>query len=189
MSPGGQGKDFAIACPPCSKQAAGNGHADAATWTRPSRRWPRTRRTCSSKDLDASVNDLEKMRDLAKSLQQMQQQMEQMGKDLAEQLKNGQPEAAQATLQKPITPIEVGQSHAGTDSRWLLMAEVSKRRFLPPANMGKWRSILKAAARKWDRAKNRARPKSTGRRLRRVGKIDAADERRTNHRHEQSWTR
>src|SRR5579859_4452577 len=30
--------------------------------------------------------DLEKMRDMAKSLQQMQQQMEKIGKDLAEQL-------------------------------------------------------------------------------------------------------
>src|SRR6185369_12832892 len=52
------------------------------------------------KDLQAAVTDLEKMREMAKSLQQLQQQMEKMGKDLAEQLKNGQPEAAQATLQK-----------------------------------------------------------------------------------------
>ena len=52
------------------------------------------------KDLEASTTDLEKMRDMAKSLQQMQQQMEKMCKDLAEQLKNGQPEAAQATLSK-----------------------------------------------------------------------------------------
>jgi len=52
------------------------------------------------KDLQSATLDLEKMRDMAKSLQQLQQQMEKMGKDLAEQLKNGQPEAAQATLQK-----------------------------------------------------------------------------------------
>jgi len=52
------------------------------------------------KDIDAATTDLEKMREMAKSLQQMQQQMEKMGKDLAEQLKNGQPEAAQMTLQK-----------------------------------------------------------------------------------------
>ena len=33
------------------------------------------------------------MRDMAKTLQQLQQQAEKLGKDLAEQLKNGQPEA------------------------------------------------------------------------------------------------
>ncbi|MEI6783066.1 MAG: hypothetical protein WCQ21_19330, partial [Verrucomicrobiota bacterium] len=46
------------------------------------------------KDLEASLVDLEKMRDMAKSLQQLQQQSEKLGKDLAEQLKNGQPEMA-----------------------------------------------------------------------------------------------
>ncbi|HEX4644570.1 MAG TPA: hypothetical protein VH598_03085, partial [Verrucomicrobiae bacterium] len=41
------------------------------------------------KDMQASLTDLEKTRDMAKSLQQLQQQMEKIGKDLAEQLKNG----------------------------------------------------------------------------------------------------
>src|ERR1035438_6553458 len=59
------------------------------------------------KDLEASVTDLEKMRDMAKSLQQLQQQAEKLGKDLAEQLKNGQPELAQATLQKMASPARV----------------------------------------------------------------------------------
>jgi hypothetical protein len=57
------------------------------------------------KDLEAATADLEKMRDMAKSLQQMQQQMEKLGKDLAEQLKNGQPEMAQQTLQKMIDQL------------------------------------------------------------------------------------
>jgi hypothetical protein len=52
------------------------------------------------KDLEAATTDLEKMRDMAKQMQQLQQQMDKLGKDLAEQLKNGQPEAAQMTLQK-----------------------------------------------------------------------------------------
>ena len=38
------------------------------------------------KDLQASLTDLEKLRDMAKTLQQLQQQAEKMGKDLAEQL-------------------------------------------------------------------------------------------------------
>ncbi len=58
------------------------------------------------KDLEASLVDLEKMRDMAKSLQQLQQQAEKLGKDLAEQLKNGQPELAQATLQKMINQLK-----------------------------------------------------------------------------------
>ena len=57
------------------------------------------------KDLDAATTDLEKMRDMAKALQQMQQQVEKLGKDLAEQLKNGQPEIAQQTLRKMVTQL------------------------------------------------------------------------------------
>src|SRR5207249_12320394 len=61
------------------------------------------------KDLQAATTDLEKMRDLAKSLQQLQQQMEKLGKDLAEQLKNGHPEAAQMTLQKMMQQLQSAQ--------------------------------------------------------------------------------
>ena len=50
-------------------------------------------------------DDLEKMRQMAQSLQQMQQQTEKMGKDLAEQLQNGQPEAAHMTLKKMIQQL------------------------------------------------------------------------------------
>ena len=57
------------------------------------------------KDLDAATTDLEKMREMAKTLQQLQQQMEKLGKDLAEQLQNGQPEVAQQSLQKMITQL------------------------------------------------------------------------------------
>ena len=97
------------------------------------------------KDLDASVNDLEKMRDLAKSLQQMQQQMEQMGRDLAEQLKNGQPEAAQATLQKMITQLK--SANLTPEQLDKLMAEVSKA-ISPASQYGKVAEHLKAAAQK-----------------------------------------
>ena len=58
------------------------------------------------RDLQAATTDLEKMRDMAKSLQQLQQQMAKMGKDLAEQLKNGQPEAAQQTMNKMIDQLK-----------------------------------------------------------------------------------
>ena len=58
------------------------------------------------KDIQSALNDLEKTRDMAKQLQQMQAAAEKMGKDLPEQLKNGQAEAAQQTLQKMIDQLK-----------------------------------------------------------------------------------
>ncbi len=58
------------------------------------------------KDLQASAADLEKLSEAAKSLQQLQAQMAQTGKDLAEQLKNGQAEAARMTLEKMAAQLK-----------------------------------------------------------------------------------
>ena len=58
------------------------------------------------KDLDLALNDLEKMKEMAKALQQLQQQAEQMGKNLAEQLKLGQAELAQANLEKMVEQLK-----------------------------------------------------------------------------------
>src|SRR5215470_2163409 len=76
------------------------------------------------KDLQAATTDLEKMRDMAKQLQQMQQQMEKLGKDLAEQLKNGQPEAAQMTLQKMAQQLK--SSNLSQEQLQKMLQEVSK---------------------------------------------------------------
>jgi hypothetical protein len=95
------------------------------------------------KDLEAATTDLEKMRDMAKSLQQMQQQMEKLGKDLAEQLKNGQPEIAQQTLQKMITQLNA--ANLAPEQLQKMMDEVSKA-IDPAGNYGKVAEYLKAAA-------------------------------------------
>jgi len=95
------------------------------------------------KDLEASLTDLEKLRDMAKSLQQLQQQMEKMGKDLAEQLKNGQPEAAQMTLQKMINQLK--SSNLSPDQLQKMLQEVSKA-IDPASNYGKVADHLKNAA-------------------------------------------
>jgi hypothetical protein len=94
------------------------------------------------KDLQEATVDLEKMKEMAKSLQQMQQQMEKLGKDLAEQLKNGQPEIAHQTLQKMITQL----NSAKLDSEQLkkILDEVS-RAIDPAGNYGKVAEHLKAA--------------------------------------------
>jgi hypothetical protein len=58
------------------------------------------------KDLDLASHDLEKLQDMAKAMQQLQQQMSKMGKDLAEQLKFGQAQAAVQTLEKMIDQLK-----------------------------------------------------------------------------------
>ncbi len=57
-------------------------------------------------NLQATLSDLEKLRDTAKTLQQLQAQMEKLGKNLGEQLSKGQVEAAQSTLRKMARELE-----------------------------------------------------------------------------------
>ena len=95
------------------------------------------------KDLEASLTDLEKMRDMAKSLQQLQQQTEKLGKDLAEQLKNGQPELAQATLQKMVTQLKA--ANLSPEQLQKILQEVSKA-VDPAGNYGKVADHLKNAS-------------------------------------------
>ncbi len=94
------------------------------------------------KDLQASVTDLEKMRDMANSLQQLQQQMDKLGKDLAEQLKNDQPEAAQQTLQKMSEQLK--SANLSSNQLQNIMQEVSKA-ISPAGNYGKVAEHLKEA--------------------------------------------
>jgi hypothetical protein len=94
------------------------------------------------KDLQASLTDLEKMRDMAKSLQQLQQQAQKLGKDLAEQLKNGQPELAQATLQKMVAQLQ--SASLAPEQLQKILAEVSKA-VDPAGNYGKVAGHLKNA--------------------------------------------
>src|ERR1039457_3606565 len=95
------------------------------------------------KDLEASLTDLEKMRDMARSLQQLQQQAEKLGKDLAEQLKNGQPELAQATLQKMVTQLKAAS--LSPEQLQKILQEVSKA-VDPAGNYGKVADHLKNAS-------------------------------------------
>jgi hypothetical protein len=95
------------------------------------------------KDLQAATQDLQKMRDMAKSLQQLQQQAEKLGKDLAEQLQNGQAEQAQQTLQKMIDQLNVDKMTP--EALQKMMDEVSKA-VNPAGNYGKASEHLKQAA-------------------------------------------
>jgi hypothetical protein len=95
------------------------------------------------KDLQAATTDLEKMREMAKSMEQLQQQMEKLGKDLGEQLKNGQPEIAQQTLQKMIT--QLNSANLSPEQLQKLLTEVSKA-VDPAGNYGKVAEHLSSAA-------------------------------------------
>jgi hypothetical protein len=61
------------------------------------------------KDMDLATTDLEKLQQMSKELQRMQQQADHDGKDLPEQLKFGQPELAQQTLNKMIERLRSGK--------------------------------------------------------------------------------
>jgi uncharacterized protein with von Willebrand factor type A (vWA) domain len=95
------------------------------------------------KDLEASLTDLEKVRDMAKSLQQLQQQTEKLGKDLAEQLKNGQPELAEGTLKKMVAQLQ--SANLAPEQLQKILAEVSKA-VDPAGNYGNVAEHLKNAS-------------------------------------------
>ena len=95
------------------------------------------------KDLDLAGTDLEKLSEMAKKLGQCQQQAAQLGKDLAEQLANGQADAARQTLEKMISQLK----SAGLTGEQLekILSEVAKA-VDPAGEYGKVAEHLKNAA-------------------------------------------
>jgi hypothetical protein len=61
------------------------------------------------KDMDLATTDLEKVQQMSKALQQLQKQADRDGKDLPEQLKFGQPELAEKTLDRMINQLREGK--------------------------------------------------------------------------------
>jgi hypothetical protein len=64
------------------------------------------------KDLQVAEIELEKMEQMAKALEKMQLDTQRLGKDLAEQLKLGQAEAAESTLRKMAEALKSGEANA-----------------------------------------------------------------------------
>jgi uncharacterized protein with von Willebrand factor type A (vWA) domain len=96
------------------------------------------------RDLDAAMTDLDKLRDMAKALQQLQQQAAKLGKDLAEQLKNGQAEAAAQTLQKMVEQLKSG---ALTPDQLQKLLDEVQAAVSPAGDYGKVAEHLKDAVR------------------------------------------
>lgn len=106
----------------------------------------------SLKDLDVdrllnhlanAGKDLDRLRDLARKMAEMQKALEQAGKDLAEQLDRGQAQAAAETLDKMIEKLQ----SAGLTPEQLqsLLQELSKAA-APAADYGKVAELLRKAA-------------------------------------------
>lgn len=95
------------------------------------------------KDLDMATKDLEKMQQMAKTLSQLQQASAKIGKDLAEQLKNGQAEEAQKTLAKMIDQLK--QSNLSQEQMQKVLEEVSNA-IKPGGEYGKVGEHLKQAS-------------------------------------------
>lgn len=120
------------------------------------------------KQLDAALDDLSKMREAAQKLAALQQQAQQAGKDLAEQLERGQAAAAAKTLEKMMEQLQ----SAGLTPEQLqkMLAELEKAG-RPAGDYGKVAEMLKAAAgqmqkgEKGDAAKNLAQAAAELRRL------------------------
>lgn len=94
------------------------------------------------KEIEAALKDLDKLRDMKQKLDAMQAQAEKLGKDLAEQLKNGQAEAAADTLEKLAEKLKA--ANLSPEEMNKVLEEVSQA--LPESKeYGKVEDLLKQA--------------------------------------------
>jgi hypothetical protein len=103
------------------------------------------------RDLQAAMHDLEKLRDMARSVQQLQQQMARLGKDLAEQLQHGQIEAAQNTLQKMVGALQ--SPNLSEEQLKKILEEVSQA-LDPAGEYGRVAELLKQAVQQMKQGQN-----------------------------------
>jgi chromosome segregation ATPase len=94
------------------------------------------------KDLKHAEMDLEKLAATAKKLAELQKLASQIGKDLAEQLQNGQADAAQSTLRQMAE--QLNEANLSREQMEAILSEVSKA-INPAGNYGKVAELLKSA--------------------------------------------
>lgn len=95
------------------------------------------------RDLQLAGAELEKLRELAQKLSQMQQSMKEMGKDLAEQLERGQAEEAAKTLDRMVEQLR--SPGLTPEQRKQMLREVAEA-LKPAGDYGKVAEMLKAAS-------------------------------------------
>jgi hypothetical protein len=96
------------------------------------------------KDLDLAAMDLEKLAQMARAMKDLQKQLAEMGKDLAEQLEKGQGLAAYSTLKRMIRELE--KADLSKEQLDQLLAEVD-RAVRPGSEYGQVGEFLKEAVR------------------------------------------
>ncbi len=94
------------------------------------------------KSLDMAQVNLDKMMEMAKALQKMQNQMDQVGKSLAEQLEKGQAQAAHDRLVEMTQKVQSGQTDLAEMQK--LLQELADA-LDPAGDYGEVQSLLKAA--------------------------------------------
>mgnify|MGYP005859795655 CR=1 FL=1 len=120
------------------------------------------------KDLEVADRDLEKLAETARMLDELQKQAQTIGKDLAEQLENGQAEAARRTLQRMVNQLKAGQ----LDAKQLdaILDEVS-RALKPAGQYGKVADHLKQAVQRMQGKDNPAAAQSLADAANELGKL------------------
>ena len=103
------------------------------------------------RDLNNALQELDKLQELGKNLQQLQQEMAKAAKDLAEQLKMGQAKAAQSTLEKMIRQLRSGSLSAEDLKKMLAELQDAKD---PAKDYGQVAEHLKNAAEKLGQCRN-----------------------------------
>ncbi len=93
--------------------------------------------------LEAATTDVEKLKQAAQTMQQLQAQMEKLGKDLAEQLEFGQADRARQTLEQMIQQL---QSAGMTPEQLQQLMEQVAKAVDPASPYGQAASHLKQAA-------------------------------------------
>jgi hypothetical protein len=93
--------------------------------------------------LEVAMTDLEKLQNLARSMEKFQQNLQKLGRDLAEQLQNGQAEAARGTLDKLASQLRAADLPPGALEK--ILTEVS-RAIQPAAPYGKVAEHLSSGA-------------------------------------------
>lgn len=109
------------------------------------------------RDLEFTETELEKLQGMAKALADLQMQAEKIGKDLAEQLQNGQAEAAQSTLEKMIEQL---QAPGLAPEELRRLAEEVGRAVDPAGQYGKAGEFLKNGASQMEKGEKEAAAQS-----------------------------
>lgn len=109
------------------------------------------------KDLDVAETSLEKLQAMAQALEQLQMTAQKLGKDLAEQLHNGQAEAAQTTLEKMVAQLKSSGLTPGQMKP--ILDEVTKA-ITPAGQYGKVADFLKQGAQQMQRGEKVAAAQS-----------------------------